>query len=793
MFSQRFVVSACAALVSGAVVVSMAAPASAAGPDTTSNLKPVGSRSAAAQRGDADPTLTKVAVPPARTTVPANRYAMAGGCYTVGTADGRRLTKSGGVYSLGRSKPAPIYFQATELGRYLLWDANQQFISHASGTSAVNEPSPTAEWTIAGTANNFTILEGLLGRKTGWRFQRTTGCPTWPEVQLNVTGQPFAGISSIQEVRGYVDDHTHQMATDFLGGGIHCGRPWHRYGVVYALKDCPDHSTTQGQLAIPEMVLSGNVTHDPVGWPTFKDWPAPGSLTHEGVYYKWLERSWRGGQRIFVNLLVENEVLCEIYPNLSNPTANIPGVTKTCNDMDQVRHQAKLIREMQNYIDAQWGGPGRGWFRIVGSPEDARRVVNQGKLAVILGTETSDIFNCSKGGALTDLIKAGPLTCTDSDLDRGLDELYKLGVRQMVITHKFDNAFGGAKGDEGFNGIATNVGTFLQNGSFFRMKSCPPGMAPDNAQLGPNSAPAPFNSVLGTMFGTIAGLPLPVALPLYPAGNQCNERGLTELGKHMITKMAQRHIIVDVDHFNSKTRSQALDLLGKLHYSGVISSHSWADNNALPRVYKLGGFIAPYAGGSSGFATQWEHLTKIADGRFFWGLGYGADTNGLGAQGSARANNQKNPVSYPFKAFGGITVGQQRSGKRVYNINKDGVSHYGLYPDWLQDLKMIKGEKILTDMRRGSEAYLQMWERTDGASNDACRQPGLRRQARDFATIRRGATAKSVLYRFGQPHVRAGQSYGYCVLKGRTPATVVVSFKQGKASSVSGPGLNGRL
>jgi hypothetical protein len=25
-------------------------------------------------------------------------------------------------------------------------------------------------------------------------------------------------------------------------------------------------------------------SHDPVGWPTFKDWPAPHSLTHEGTY-----------------------------------------------------------------------------------------------------------------------------------------------------------------------------------------------------------------------------------------------------------------------------------------------------------------------------------------------------------------------------------------------------------------------------------------------------------------------------------------------------------------------------
>ena len=76
-----------------------------------------------------------------------------------------------------------------------------------------------------------------------------------------------------------------------------------------------------------EAALSGRPHHDPVGWPTFKDWPAPDSLTHEGTYYRWLERSWRGGQRIFVNLLVENNQLCQLYPIKHN----------SCDDMDSIR------------------------------------------------------------------------------------------------------------------------------------------------------------------------------------------------------------------------------------------------------------------------------------------------------------------------------------------------------------------------------------------------------------------------------------------------------------------------
>src|SRR5699024_782576 len=127
--------------------------------------------------------------------------------------------------------------------------------------------------------------------------------------------------------------------------------------------------------------------------------------THEGTYYKWVERAWRGGLRVTVNLLVQNEVLCMIYPNLGDPPATL---AKNCNDMATIKEQAEQTRQLQDYIDAQWGGPGKGWYRIVESPAEARKVINEGKLAVILGTESSDVFNCSKLNSESELTgKAG--------------------------------------------------------------------------------------------------------------------------------------------------------------------------------------------------------------------------------------------------------------------------------------------------------------------------------------------------------------------------------------------------
>ena len=70
------------------------------------------------------------------------------------------------------------------------------------------------------------------------------------------------------------------------------------------------------------------------------------------------------------------------------------------------------------------------------------------------------------------------------------------------------------------------------------------------------------------------------------------------------------------------------------------------------------------------------------------------------------------PLRYPFRSFkGAVTFRRQRTGDRVFDLNTDGVAHYGLFPDYIEDLRMIAGDQIVDDMANGAEAYLQMWER----------------------------------------------------------------------------------
>ena len=180
----------------------------------------------ASERRLPDPQLTQAPLPP-RAEVPAGRA----------TRWPTAATRSPASRS-SSSRPT--------LGVYLLYDKQRRFVVAGGGRAAA--PGPTTEWTapqgrrpvrVHATPATAAADQGhrpvRAARHQG--LHRATPRPT-----STSTAAPFAGVTPYQEVRGYVDAHTHGMAFEFLGGEVHCGRPWHEYGAPYALVDCPDHT-----------------------------------------------------------------------------------------------------------------------------------------------------------------------------------------------------------------------------------------------------------------------------------------------------------------------------------------------------------------------------------------------------------------------------------------------------------------------------------------------------------------------------------------------------------------------
>ncbi len=627
---------------------------------------------------------------------------------------------------------------------------------------------PPIAATLVAESGAFRAASGALTTAAAQvRLVPAKGCANWTETAVGVSGPVATGATPYSTTQGYVDAHMHLMSQEFLGGRVMCGRVWHPYGITKALVDCPDHEQAGGRGAALEDFLSGNTPgtgHDPVGWPTFKYWPNPHSLTHVSSYYRWLERSWRGGQRMLTVLLVENGQLCEIYPLKKN----------SCDEMASVRREALRTFELQRYVDAQAGGPGRGFFRIVKDPFQARRVVNQGRLAVVLGIEVSRPLGCRE--------YLGTSTCTDAQVDERLQEVYDLGVRQMEATNKFDNAFTGVKGDGGNIGVLVNGANNKETGHFWKMATCkaPFGAKQDQHDHQQYNLADESGGSLGrdALFGAILATSGPSgAAPLYPAGPHCNQIGLTNQGKVFLAGLVKRGMIFDPDHMSAVARKDSLDLLAKQGYSGVLSSHSWADDANYLKVLSMGGLVTPYAGGSSGFLDAWKKLRAEADPRFPYGIGWGSDINGFGSQGGPRNPAPGKGVNYPFGTLGGAKVSKLITGQRTFDVNTDGVAGYGLYPDWVQDVTVQAGKDgaaFRRDLANGAEAYLQMWERADGIIGDSCRSDVADVTKGDLKRVTKGMTPEQVLAVLGQPHTRIGRTFTYC----GTGKSVTVRFSR---------------
>jgi hypothetical protein len=668
-----------------------------------------------------------VAAAPAGAKSP-TRYSLVHGCYAV---------SSGG--SVVGAADGPYRMQAAALGQYLLYGVHGDFLG--PNLAPVSAPGSSTVWQVDGTAGHgFTLTNLGTGRTLPVSFAPAPGCAVFPEAGVDATGRTFTGSSPGGTVGGTVDAHTHVTAFEFLGGAFHCGRPWSPYGIADALPNCAsDQSGTNG--AVESFLDYGTPLHphDTVGWPSFRDWPSPTDLAEEGDYYTGIERAWKAGLRIMVTHLVDNEALCDLMTRRVNP----------CNDMSSVFIQARDLRALQDYIDAQSGGPGKGFFRIVTNPFQARQVINQGKLAVEEGIEVSDLFNCGEF--------LGSPKCTAAQVNQGLDDVEKIGVSTFFPVHKFDNAFGGTKMDGGDLGLIINGGNHLETGSFWDVQTCA-GAEHDSQQI---TAPT-GGALLSLLNGPVAKLLGGALLPTYAPGPSCNQRGLTPLGAYLINQMIDRHLVIQLDHMDAVTADQTLTILEQRHYAGVVSAHSWDSPQENGPIYQLGGFITPIAGSSpAAFVSAWKAARAIRDKRYYFGFGYGADMNGLAEQSQPTGGS---PITYPFRSMDGrVTFTREQWGQRTFDLNKDGVANYGMYADWLQELGVLAGKPILTDMFHGAEAYLEMWERAYGVPLTHALPARARFGARGVGRLRLGTGFQQVLYAAGQPLSRPGSDYLYSV------------------------------
>jgi microsomal dipeptidase-like Zn-dependent dipeptidase len=603
--------------------------------------------------------------------------------WSPGTSAGVRVTTPAGA------APASVRAAWSDAGVVLDWPA----APGASGYLLLRDRHFVTTQPIRATTYTD---RGLAAGSYRYQVAAYYGVQGGTEVEGELDHLPAVRVST--PIRGIADTHSHPFANLAAGGFIFWGEA---YGPIEkALGSCAPIHGTDGAKDLVGNFKHLTVGHKCGGYPLFEAWPSWNTLTHQQMYSDWIYRAYQGGLRLLVAHAVNNSTLCVAYMTGA-------GNLGRCDDMQAVNLQLAAAKGMETYIDAQGGGPGKGWFRIAYTPEQARQIIYSGKLAVVLGIEVDQLFGCGVEGG-----------CDDATVDRELDRYYNAGVRHLLPIHLANNGFGGYAHYENL----FLINNYVETGKAFDGEPC-----------------------------EAEGYRMP-----------CNTLGLTPLGEHLLTAMMSRGMIIDVNHMSRRSADRALEIAagrypviaGHTGFLGISLSDKKSEGQEtdvrLESIRAGGGMVSPilHQGDTTqtaAYRTRWNRtvLNDCGESSKSWAQAYlyavdhmgGWETATVGIGSDQMLNeliaprfrqdghgcaHQARPVQYPFTPLmpGAAPMGQSVAGNRTFDFNLEGLAHYGMLPDFIQDLQNIGLTTYdLEPLFRSAEGYIRMWERATSAAS----------------------------------------------------------------------------
>lgn len=585
---------------------------------------------------------------------------------------------------------------------------------------------------------------------------------------------------------GFADIHAHPMAHLAFGGRLIWGSPTGAYEEAFHTCDGWDHGAYSRFLGndIAKAVLDGIIQgeresswmwqtwpglsdHPRDGYPTFRGWPFPGSMIHQQLHLIWLHRAYSHGLRLFSALAVNNRALAWLMGNGNE-----------CWDDETIRVQVAALQELAQHPFAQ------PWLEIAYSANDAERIIGENKLAIILGAEVDQIelllshdpkvlalLNCEAEAFLSGGVSTAP------NIERLAQTIYDIGLRQINPLHFANNSFGGSAFYlDRHAGNTRWLNLWREgrpNGSYW------PEICSSDEDL---EFRFQRNQTSVNRGWTIFDWPITGSASAYPyaAKNHVNSLGLNAAGVVFIWNLWRRGIMVDVDHMSMKSKNEALQLAEQFGVP-VISSHCWIRHITLSRsaIGMPDDWWQKWSGGGpqssqptwpmlrhEGMRTRTDlhriaalggmigtllrqpavekpaSLTAVtADGVELMGtttaaaaaylavveelgpasaVAIGSDVNGL-AQLPAASYCCLDDAPDPYGPNG---INRAVTGDRVWDINADGVAHYGMIPDLIQRWRAEgMSQAQLAPLFRSAEGYVKTWSLVEKAAPRVAAKP----------------------------------------------------------------------
>jgi Membrane dipeptidase (Peptidase family M19) len=567
---------------------------------------------------------------------------------------------------------------------------------------------------------------GVWYNATGWTIynQNIRAMPSG--ARFNVL--PLPGAATPAGMTGWVDMHTHPMSNfgfgkQFFAGNID-GNPAvslgscgciHNFVVPPFDGSCGEQNVIRNQLMD---ALDGHIKSN--GYPDFTNYPTQTTTTHQQMWWEWLDRARRGGLRSIVALAQNSHTLAD-------------GM-ETGGPYDDLRSMNEQIQELINFVRRH-----TDIMDTVTTAARMRQLANSGRLAVIIGIEMDNIGNFYNPAERRAGEAYNPAP-SEIDIRNELDRLYAAGVRYIFPVHITNNVIGGASlYGEGAEAILFNLSNRYNTGAPFTpevIATSSTGISfkePDFARA--LSTPVFMDITPRNLNDLLRGLPI-APLPSavldfsqysYPdpgAGlGHRNVLGLSpQLGESAIRYMMRKGFMIDIDHMSEKCVSRVMQIAWENGYplnsghngprGGEGASEKQRTVGHYDTLSRLGGMVGVGTGDTEASRFLGTFRTVLGS------MGGSNVTIGTDVHVGAKLPQRPSAAARLTANVPGLEVccntGSSTKRWDFNSYNNNGVSHYGLMPEFIQSVRnagMTAAE--FNAFNSSAEFFTRMWERTE--------------------------------------------------------------------------------
>ena len=438
-------------------------------------------------------------------------------------------------------------------------------------------------------------------------------------------------------------------------------------------------------------------------------WPKQSNVTHQQMWWEWLDRARRGGLRTIVALAQNSHALAD-------------GL-ETGGPYDDKRSMDDQIRELIAFVHVRHAEI----MDTVTTAARMREVVASGRLAVIIGLEMDNIGNFYSPAERRsgEVYNPNP---TETDVREEIDRLYNLGVRYIFPVHIMNNVFGGAAVYDQEKAMLFNLSNFYSTGRTFNVeavRTATSGIAFKEPDLRSLVLPPWVDALRRLPFVPLPAHVLDIHRYSYPdpgpGFGHRNGLGLTPLGNLAVRYMMRKGMMIDIDHMSERCVEDVIRIARETNYPlnsghngprGMAGDEKARTDAHYTALRNLGGMVGVGTGEAEAAAFMGTYRNVL--GRMgHRNVAIGTDVHVGAKLPVAPSASARLTTNLPGLEICCNTAGNPKRWDFA-DYNRNGVSHYGLMPEFLQS---VQNAGMTAAERRAlfstSEDFAQMWARCE--------------------------------------------------------------------------------